>query len=347
MRLLGPCGIDYHDVVRLLHVRDICGTARGYRKHKYLKEEKCQPCRDAYNVFRRSIYSPENNKKHRKTYFSKPEKKEQNRQYHKKFNLSSEERERRREERKAATREKNRILKEAKRQAYLDKIAQQKAERLEKLKQQRLERAKLREERRAQERLGAEIAKIIEKELKSKAREEARQAKEAERRALRAEKARQREELLNQHGTTVGDYDRCRKTNGTACDLCKAVAAEYMRVKSKTPKYKEREREWRRNNPHKAYLSSKDRAKKYGVPSEHYTRQQIFDRDGYDCHICREPVDITATHAQGQPGWERYPHIDHVIPLALGGSDTFDNVKIAHARCNLDKGARLLPDLIS
>jgi 5-methylcytosine-specific restriction endonuclease McrA len=75
------------------------------------------------------------------------------------------------------------------------------------------------------------------------------------------------------------------------------------------------------------------------VPSQYYTRQQLFDRDGYDCYLCNLPVELTANHIVGQPGWELYPHIDHVIPLALGGHDTLDNVKITHAKCNMVKGA--------
>ena len=48
------------------------------------------------------------------------------------------------------------------------------------------------------------------------------------------------------------------------------------------------------------------------------------------CGICREPLagDI---------------HLDHVIPRALGGPDTLDNLQAAHAVCNLRKGASLAP----
>ena len=35
-------------------------------------------------------------------------------------------------------------------------------------------------------------------------------------------------------------------------------------------------------------------------------------------------------------------HIDHIIPRALGGPDTLDNLQAAHAVCNLRKGARLI-----
>ena len=334
----------YHCIDTLLPMREICGTTKGYRRHKYLKEEKCQPCKDAYNVFRRSIYSPENNKKHRTTYFSKPEKKEQNRQYHKKFNLSPEERERRKQERRAATEEKERLKKAAKKenyQAYLAELAERKIKRLEKERLERQERARLRQERRDQERLGAEIAKIIEKQLKDGAREEARRVREAEKEALRAEKARQmaeqRERLLNQHGTSIGDYDRCRQVNGTACDLCKAAAADYQR-------------EYAKKNPEKVAAWNKlSNNRRYRNPNgqEFYTEGQVLQRWGRDCHICKEPIDLDAPSQCGRPGWERGLHLDHVIPLSRGGSDTLDNVKPSHAKCNIDKGARLLPELLA
>jgi 5-methylcytosine-specific restriction endonuclease McrA len=35
-------------------------------------------------------------------------------------------------------------------------------------------------------------------------------------------------------------------------------------------------------------------------------------------------------------------HVDHIIPLAKGGSHTQDNLQLTHARCNLKKGAKLL-----
>lgn len=321
-------------------MENICGTTKGYRRHKYLKEEKCQPCKDAYNVFRRAIYSPENQKKHRTTYFSKPEKKEQNRQYHKKFNLSPKERERRKQERRAATEERKRLKKEAKKekyQAYLAELAERKAKRLEKERLERQERVRLRQERRDQERLGAEIAKIIEKQLKDGAREEARRVREA----LRAEKARQmakqRERLLNQHGTSIGDYDRCRQVNGTACDLCKAAAAEYQR-------------EYAKKNPEKVAAWNKlSNNRRYRNPNgqEFYTEGQVLQIWGRDCHICKEPIDLDAPSQCGRPGWERGLHLDHVIPLSRGGSDTLDNVKPSHAKCNIDKGARLLPELLA
>lgn len=154
-------------------------------------------------------------------------------------------------------------------------------------------------------------------------------------------KAQEKARLANQHGLEPGDYSRCLKTNGVACTPCKEYMAQYMRTKWATDS---RYREWDKAKKRKYKVSNgRERARKRNIVREYYTRKQIFDRDGYDCYLCHEPVDLTASHNMGQPGWELYPHVEHVIPLAKGGTDTLDNVKIAHAKCNMDKGTRLLP----
>lgn len=79
------------------------------------------------------------------------------------------------------------------------------------------------------------------------------------------------------------------------------------------------------------------RARKLDNGFEFYTEEDIFDRWGTDCHICGEPVDLEAPRAAGVVGWELGLHLDHVVPLVAGGSDTIENVKPAHGLCNLKK----------
>jgi len=68
-----------------------------------------------------------------------------------------------------------------------------------------------------------------------------------------------------------------------------------------------------------------------------YSRFKIFQRDNFVCHICGEPIDMSAVAPANFS-----PTIDHVIPIRLGGADIPDNVKAAHFICNSIKGARLL-----
>jgi len=315
--------------------REICGTEKGYRKHKNSGEHKCQPCKDAHNVYRRATYKPELNKKYVDKYREK--------------NVwpLQEKRRREKEEKKAQKKAEIEARKEARRLSGIAYRADREAKKIAHAKKLADNAKKRKEEREAIERrkIEAENARNAKKEAKL-AKIEAENAKKtaklAEKTQKALEKAKKREILNNQHGIAVGDYDRCKKNNGVACDPCKAIAAKYVRDKFKNdPKYKAKEKEWYKKNPHKRPPKSKGRAIKNGGNHAYYTRQQIFDRDGYDCYLCGDPTDLTAPHVQGQPGWETYPHIEHVIPLAKGGDDTLGNVKIAHAKCNIDKGVKI------
>lgn len=53
------------------------------------------------------------------------------------------------------------------------------------------------------------------------------------------------------------------------------------------------------------------------------TRQNIFKRDGYECQYCGTRRDLT---------------IDHVIPRAKGGTDSWMNLVTACKKCNAKKG---------
>lgn len=57
----------------------------------------------------------------------------------------------------------------------------------------------------------------------------------------------------------------------------------------------------------------------------------IYDRDHGRCHICHWPVS------------RKKFHLDHLIPISLGGNHTAVNVAIAHPRCNLRRGAGRTP----
>jgi 5-methylcytosine-specific restriction endonuclease McrA len=52
-------------------------------------------------------------------------------------------------------------------------------------------------------------------------------------------------------------------------------------------------------------------------------------RDGNDCWLCGKPLG-------GSPGGSIT--LDHVIPRSKGGSNTLDNLRLAHRRCNHRRG---------
>jgi 5-methylcytosine-specific restriction endonuclease McrA len=195
----------------------------------------------------------------------------------------------------------------------------------------------------------ASEATYVAKEAERQGRSMARVAELA---ARKAEREAKRQEWLNrpiEHGTTLTEYRRCLKRPEGSCDECKAIAAACAvgyRARN-VERIRERERLWAQANPEKVRdmnRRQKTRRERKGRENgyEPYTRQKILERDNYLCWICGEPVDLSAPHQVGEPGWEMYPHLDHVIPLSKGGPDTPANVRTAHARCNMDKGAKVV-----
>jgi hypothetical protein len=72
---------------------------------------------------------------------------------------------------------------------------------------------------------------------------------------------------------------------------------------------------------------------------EPYTREEIIERDSVDgiciCQICFEPI-LDMSELQ----------LDHIVPVAEGGTDTKDNIRCAHRVCNAKRpkdGRDLVP----
>lgn len=60
-----------------------------------------------------------------------------------------------------------------------------------------------------------------------------------------------------------------------------------------------------------------------------YSDLNIFKRDKWMCQLCGKKVNpkYIGNHPMA-------PSIDHIIPISLGGSDTPNNVQLAHRECN-------------
>jgi len=66
------------------------------------------------------------------------------------------------------------------------------------------------------------------------------------------------------------------------------------------------------------------------------SRTAVFERDGWECQLCHRAVDPSL----------RYPNadaasLDHIVPLARGGTHEPANVQLAHSRCNSSKKDRV------
>lgn len=59
-------------------------------------------------------------------------------------------------------------------------------------------------------------------------------------------------------------------------------------------------------------------------------RDAVLERDGFVCGICGDEIESGDLH------------IDHILPVARGGTNDLDNLQPAHSFCNISKGARVV-----
>lgn len=67
--------------------------------------------------------------------------------------------------------------------------------------------------------------------------------------------------------------------------------------------------------------------------------KQLAQRDGTDCALCGEPVDMSLKRTESIMS----PSVDHIIPVSLGGGHEESNLQLAHLRCNIAKSNRVMP----
>lgn len=111
------------------------------------------------------------------------------------------------------------------------------------------------------------------------------------------------------------------------------------KVLERQKKYRDDNKEyfsqWKRDNADKVRFYAKTRRlRMLDVQWSFYTTKEIYDRDRGICGICNAKVDFSIKAPNPLA-----PSVDHIRPVSKGGSDTFDNIQIAHLGCNLRKGA--------
>lgn len=72
---------------------------------------------------------------------------------------------------------------------------------------------------------------------------------------------------------------------------------------------------------------------KAAITGDTFDRWDIWTRDFGACGLCGQPAD--------KENW----HLDHIVPIARGGTHTLDNVQVSHPLCNMRKGKKLVSEL--
>lgn len=159
---------------------------------------------------------------------------------------------------------------------------------------------------------------------------------------------------------TYGGYQQHKLNKEDACDLCVKAHREYKRQnylnslernKARLKKYRDSDkgqdngRKYRKTNADKLriYYLEKERrrrARKLNNLVIAYKETEVLETYGTDCHICTKPIDLNAPRKVGKDNWQYGLHIDHIIPISKGGADTLENVRPAHAICNVSKGGK-------
>jgi 5-methylcytosine-specific restriction endonuclease McrA len=93
--------------------------------------------------------------------------------------------------------------------------------------------------------------------------------------------------------------------------------------------------DWRRRNSGQwhaiVYAARLRRLELIGPDAEEVDREAILAEFGMVCHICGGVIESRADL-----------EFDHVIPIARGGREAYDNIRPSHMVCNRRKGAKLL-----
>lgn len=119
-------------------------------------------------------------------------------------------------------------------------------------------------------------------------------------------------------GATVLVQGACAKCGEKFTRRC-PLGSETKFCSSRCKGWKAKDRSRRRQLERDAFVSTVD-------------RRTIFDRDGWVCQLCMEPVDPA----------RKWPDLmsaslDHIVPLAKGGTHEPDNCQLAHFLCNSRK----------
>lgn len=81
-----------------------------------------------------------------------------------------------------------------------------------------------------------------------------------------------------------------------------------------------RVKEWRKSNPGIPHCKTRKTSQ---ASYRDILIELLIKRDGFSCGFCKESLEGSKVH------------IDHIVPIALGGENSFDNIRLSHPECNI------------
>jgi 5-methylcytosine-specific restriction endonuclease McrA len=147
--------------------------------------------------------------------------------------------------------------------------------------------------------------------------------------------AAQTREKRRQEGKAGEDYLRRQQSGKSAIDTkrYRQIHPERVQLSQKTYNQNLKARgitralQWKKNRPDQ-YLNhsrvqtiTRQDMKRHGV-----TALGIYQRDGGKCHLCHHYVSRKSFT------------LDHIIPKSKGGPGSWENLALAHLRCNVKRG---------
>ena len=90
------------------------------------------------------------------------------------------------------------------------------------------------------------------------------------------------------------------------------------------------------------YARKEHRIPKAQMIDKDITLEALYRRDSGVCYLCGGQCDWNDRDKEKNTVGASYPSIDHIIPIARGGLHAWDNVRLAHFKCNQEKGADLI-----
>ena len=123
-----------------------------------------------------------------------------------------------------------------------------------------------------------------------------------------------------------------RKNKKIRCFECEKIDTQYCSKKCRD-----------RGNSNKKDRLRYERAKQNGKVNYTITLDKLIKRDNNICYICNRECNLSDYTYNGNTfiAGNYYPSIDHVIPIAKGGTHEWNNIRLAHRICNSMKADKV------